>query len=151
MATGSKQRNLTLKTTHLPHLISHFPAHRITTGDSPLVPKGRGKPHPDIFEIAARTLGLDIDGSDAAEIRKGTASLLSCRDARELINEFTGCLVFEDGVPGVTGAKAAGMQVVWVPDPELRAVCSDEEVGATQTLGSLEHFDPQQWGLPAYS
>jgi hypothetical protein len=74
MATGSKQHNLTLKTTHLPHLISHFPNHRIITGDSPLLPPGRGKPHPDIFEIAAKTLDLDIDGPNGEEIRKGSLS-----------------------------------------------------------------------------
>jgi beta-phosphoglucomutase-like phosphatase (HAD superfamily) len=48
----------------------------------------RGKPHPDLFELAARSLGLA-----PAE-----------------------CLVFEDSSYGATGALAAGMGVVLVPD-----------------------------------
>ncbi len=48
----------------------------------------RGKPHPDLFELAARSLGLA--GTD--------------------------CLVFEDSCYGAQGALAAGMGVVLVPD-----------------------------------
>jgi len=48
----------------------------------------RGKPHPDLFELAARS--LDVPASD--------------------------CLVFEDSSYGATGALAAGMGVVLVPD-----------------------------------
>jgi HAD superfamily hydrolase (TIGR01509 family) len=51
------------------------------------VAPGRGKPHPDMFLLAAEKLGV------AAAT----------------------CLVFEDAMPGVAAAKAAGMQVVLVP------------------------------------
>jgi HAD superfamily hydrolase (TIGR01509 family) len=51
------------------------------------VPPGRGKPAPDMFLLAADRLGVRADR----------------------------CLVFEDAQPGVTAAKAAGMQVVLVP------------------------------------
>lgn len=60
----------------------------------------RGKPHPDLFELAARTLGH------------------AGRD----------CLVFEDSSYGAQGALAAGMGVVLVPDlkdpdPEIARHC----------------------------
>ncbi|EIP96536.1 haloacid dehalogenase superfamily protein, subfamily IA, variant 3 with third motif having DD or ED [Opitutaceae bacterium TAV1] len=51
------------------------------------VAPGRGKPEPDIFIEAARRMGVPPGK----------------------------CLVFEDGEPGIRGARAAGMQVVIVP------------------------------------
>lgn len=51
------------------------------------VAPGRGKPSPDMFLLAAERLG-----AAAAQ-----------------------CLVFEDALPGVAAARAAGMQVVVVP------------------------------------
>ncbi len=51
------------------------------------VAPGRGKPAPDMFLLAAARLGVTPGD----------------------------CLVFEDALPGVTAARAAGMQVVLVP------------------------------------
>ena len=51
------------------------------------VPRGRGKPAPDMFLLAAERLGVPA----------------------------TECLVFEDAMPGVEAARAAGMRVVQVP------------------------------------
>jgi HAD superfamily hydrolase (TIGR01509 family) len=51
------------------------------------VPPGRGKPHPDMFQLAAKLAGVDPGK----------------------------CLVFEDATPGLQAAVAAGMQVVHVP------------------------------------
>ncbi|XP_017835003.1 probable pseudouridine-5'-phosphatase isoform X1 [Drosophila busckii] len=81
-----------------------------------------GKPAPDIFLIAAARF------SD-----KPTAE---------------NCLVFEDSPNGVTAANAAGMQVVMVPDPRLS---TENTSHATQVLGSLQDFKPEQFGLPPFS
>lgn len=37
--------------------------------------------------------------------------------------------------------------VVWVPDPNLRALLPTEDYGAKQVIGSLEDWDPTEWGL----
>jgi HAD superfamily hydrolase (TIGR01509 family) len=51
------------------------------------VPPGCGKPHPDMFLLAAKLAGVDPEK----------------------------CLAFEDATPGLQAAVAAGMQVVHVP------------------------------------
>jgi pseudouridine 5'-phosphatase len=63
----------------------------VVCGDDPRV--GRLKPSPDIFLIAAREVGAE--------------------PAR--------CLVFEDSLAGVAAARAAGMPVVALPDPNMDA------------------------------
>ena len=56
--------------------------------------------------------------------------------------------MFEDAPNGVEGALAAGMQVVWVPDPRAdRSILGNR---VTSTLGSLEEFQPEMFGLPPY-
>jgi len=78
-----------------------------------------GKPAPDIFLVAARRL--------EAQPRH--------------------CLVFEDAPAGVRAARAAGMTVIAVPDPNLD--CSTL-TDAHEILRSLEQFNPALWGLPPY-
>ena len=68
------------------------------TGDDPRV--RAGKPAPDIFLVAADALGV------------------SPRD----------CVVFEDSPAGLAAARAAGMQVIAVPDPAMdRAKFTDAD------------------------
>ena len=55
--------------------------------------------------------------------------------------------MFEDAPNGVVGARAAGMQVVMVPDP---IVPEEKRQPATQVLNSLCDFKPEDFGLPKF-
>lgn len=81
----------------------------------------QGKPAPDIFLIAAARF------PDQPQPSK--------------------CLVFEDAPNGVKAAHSAGMQVVMVPDERVPLEMS---ALATQRLKSLEDFQPELYGLPAF-
>jgi pseudouridine-5'-monophosphatase len=85
----------------------------IVCADHPLV--RRSKPAPDVFEVAARELGVEAGA----------------------------CLVFEDAPAGVRGALAAGMRVVAVC-AEL-AKDEAAFAGASAIVGSLEEIDPAAW------
>ncbi|GAA5859472.1 hypothetical protein JCM8547_006840 [Rhodosporidiobolus lusitaniae] len=125
IATGSKKKNFDIKSAHLSHLFDSFSTN-ILCGDDPIL-EGKGKPDPTIFIEAARMLGIDTP------------------EGRSRV------LVFEDGVSGVQAARAAGMEVVWIPDAELITTLSDSH-GLTPSIqhASMEDFDPVAWGLPPY-
>ncbi|KAL7419859.1 hypothetical protein Q5752_005775 [Cryptotrichosporon argae] len=133
LATGSNRRNFDLKTGHLPEIFSRFHPTCILTADSPEVRPGRGKPEPDIFLAAAHKLGRDVGAVE------------SCTDAQRA--ERAKGLVFEDARPGVLAGVAAGMNVIWVPDPELLALDPGATYGASQVLGSLDEWNAHEWGL----
>lgn len=89
----------------------------VVLGDDPDVHDG--KPAPDIFLVAARRLGAPP----------------------------AACLVVEDSPAGVAAARAAGMRVVCVPDPNIEAALFPP---ADQVLPSLLAFRPEDWGLPPF-
>jgi pseudouridine-5'-monophosphatase len=76
----------------------------------------QAKPAPDIFLVAAARMGAD--------------------PAR--------CLVFEDTTKGAQAAHAAGMQVIAVPDPQMR---SESFSGALFVVDSLEQVTLERLGL----
>ena len=90
----------------------------ILTGDV----VANGKPAPDIFLVAAKQWNPAPQPAQ--------------------------CLVFEDAPLGVEAGLAAGMQVVMVPDPNLKY---PENLQPTQVLRSLQDFDPERFGLPGYA
>ncbi|XP_052784493.1 pseudouridine-5'-phosphatase-like [Mya arenaria] len=94
--------------------------HLVLSGDDPEVK--HGKPAPDAFLVGAQRFN---DGIEPSKV-----------------------LVFEDAMNGVEAAHAAGMPCVWVPHAEQdRSVME----GKTELiLDSLEHFKPEDFGLPPY-
>ena len=103
LATSSARTNYTLKTTHLSSLFSLFPESQRVLGDDPRLKPGRGKPAPDIYLLALKTVNDTIAARGKGE--------------RPVLPEE--CLVFEDSVPGIEAGRRAGMRVVWCPHPEL--------------------------------
>jgi len=119
VATGSQKRTYALKTSggQVQSVFQHFDLERnVVTGDplpeDPDVPgkvtnggrgirKGRGKPHPDIFLVAAK---------DCLERNVGDVSTDVSQDlAEEWVVERRKGLVFEDAIPGVISGTRAGM------------------------------------------
>ncbi|EDO35203.1 predicted protein [Nematostella vectensis] len=118
VATGSATREFDLKITHHKELFNLF--HHTVKSDDPAVK--HGKPNPDIFQVAASRFTPPPASPDQV-------------------------LVFEDAPNGVQAGKAAGMNVVMVPEAYVsRTLCS----AADQVLNSLEEFNPADWGLPSY-
>lgn len=100
----------------------------IITGDDPRIPKGRGKPCPDIYQLGLNELNAKFNSDIKPE----------------------DCLVFEDGIPGVNAGKALGATVIWVPHPEAVEFLGDTDAvleGKGKILPSLEDFDAGNYGL----
>lgn len=143
LATSSKRVNFELKTKHLPDVFRHFDQRRTIVGGDDRIPKGRGKPHADIFQLALKMINETLD--------PGTRPI----DPAE-------CLVFEDSLSGVRAAQAAAMRCIWCPHSELmveiaanpdkfaeptvrQAWLKGEAQGFLGRLDSLEEFDFEQY------
>ncbi|KAK0641486.1 HAD-like domain-containing protein [Cercophora newfieldiana] len=123
LATSSHESNFRLKTNHLTELFSVFEGHRRVLGDDKRIAPGRGKPLPDIFLLALRTINESLPAGE------------------EPIKPEE-CLVFEDSVPGVEAGRRAGMRVVWCPHPMLKKVYTGREAevlaGRTGEAGDVD-------------
>ncbi|KAG8192984.1 hypothetical protein JTE90_028104 [Oedothorax gibbosus] len=118
IATSSMKSSFDLKTKNHQELVSLF-NHVVCGSSDPEVKQG--KPAPDVFLVCASRFA-DKPSPDKV-------------------------LVFEDAPLGVQAARAAGMQVVMVPDPRMSEELRKE---ATQVLASLEDFRPELFGLPPF-
>jgi len=121
LASGSSKDEYHLKVDALHSDLFSLFQHAVFCGSDPEVKNS--KPAPDCYLLAAHRFP---DKPDPAQ-----------------------CLVFEDAPLGVEGAEAAGMQVVWVPVEGCDAESHKDR--ATVTLTSLELFQPEMFGLPAYT
>lgn len=125
IATGSTQAGFERKTTHLGEIMRKPFRHHVFAGSDPEVK--RGKPHPDVFLVAAK------------------------RFKESPPKDMKSVLVFEDAINGVKAALAANMQVVFVPDKAFFTDLSSVTVKPTIILDSLESFKPEQFGLPPFA
>ncbi|XP_059090692.1 pseudouridine-5'-phosphatase-like [Tigriopus californicus] len=117
VATSSSGGNFKKKVQNHGDLFSRF--HHVVNGTDPDLDEG--KPAPDIFLLCA----------DRFEENKP--------------DDYSSCLVFEDSPNGADAAQAAGMQCVLVP--EWNEVTAEMTKSATQVLGSLDNFRPEDFGL----
>lgn len=122
IATGSSRTGFERKTGHIGDILRKPFHHHVFAGSDPEVK--RGKPYPDVFEEASKRFEK------------------APKEPRDV-------LVFEDAVNGVKAALAAKMQVVFVPDKRLDL--GSVLVKPTLTIGSLEDFKPELFGLPPFS
>lgn len=125
LATSSHSANFRLKTGKLTETFAVFTDEHRVLGDDPRIPKGRGKPAPDIYILALETINARLRREGATEIKPEE------------------CLVFEDSVPGVESGRRAGMQVVWCPHPGLLKEFEGRE---KEVLAGLtgEYKDPEE-------
>ncbi len=70
-----------------------FTKERRVLGNDKRIPKGRGKPSPDIYLVALKAINDTLDEGEE-EIKPEE------------------CLVFEDGVPSVIAGRRADMSVI---------------------------------------
>ncbi|KAK6332243.1 hypothetical protein TWF696_002964 [Orbilia brochopaga] len=114
LATSSNSFSYDLKTKHLQEILfSYFEDDMIIKGDDPRIKSGRGKPAPDIYQLALDTINKKRE-KDMLEKGAAKDPILA---TKILPME---CLVFEDSVPGVEAGRRAGMRCVWVPHEGLR-------------------------------
>lgn len=130
LATSSARVNFELKTAHIKDLFRMFPLPQQIVGDDPRVPRGRGKPAPDIYLVALETINVRRRAEGKDEVRPEE------------------CLVFEDSVPGAESGRRAGMRVVWVPHPGLLGEYKGrEEMVLAGTMGEADRDDAQVGGV----
>jgi len=100
--------------------------------------------HEDLFKLFNHVITGDL----VTKSKPDPEIFLLCKDRFEAPPADTAsCLVFEDAPTGVAAGKAAGMQVVMVPDSQLdKSLIKEADV----VLGSMEEFDPAHFGLPPY-
>ncbi|KAI1340294.1 HAD-like domain-containing protein [Xylariaceae sp. FL0016] len=128
LATSSHAANFAIKSRNWTELFSVFESHRRVLGDDARVAPGRGKPLPDIYLVALKTINDSLAEGEAPITPEE-------------------CLVFEDSVPGVEAGRRAGMRVVWCPHPKLKEEYAGREKDILAgRMGEAGEVDVHQLG-----
>lgn len=128
LATSSTRTNFTVKTSRWIELFSVFESHRRVLGDDSRIQPGRGKPLPDIYLLALKTINDSLEEGE-----------------KPITPEE--CLVFEDSVPGVEAGRRAGMRVIWCPHPMLKKEYEGKEPEILAgRMGEAGEIDEHQLG-----
>ncbi|KAI1266990.1 HAD-like domain-containing protein [Xylariaceae sp. FL1019] len=124
LATSSNSKNFAVKTQKWEELFAVFESPRRVLGDDKRIQPGRGKPMPDIYLLALKTINDSLPQGE-----------------KPITPEE--CLVFEDSVPGVEAGRRAGMRVVWAPHPMLKQEYAGREkdilAGRMGEAGDVDH------------
>jgi len=153
LATSSMKETFDMKTSGSAAraLLEPMPPEHRVLGDDPRVQRGRGKPAPDIYLLALKSINDSLP--------EGVSKITPAE-----------CLVFEDSVLGVEAGRRAGMRTVWVPhpgllteykgrEPEVLAgrigmlpIGNEEQLGEigdgwAEQLVSLENFPYERYGI----
>jgi pseudouridine 5'-phosphatase len=125
------------------HLHAHGVPQAVATSSSELLFRLKTLRH-DWFVL----FDAVVTGDDPAVEHGKPAPDIFLTAARRLKREPATCLVFEDAPSGLQAGLAAGMRVIAVPDPNMNP---ERYATAHELLDSLQAFDPERWGLPAYT
>lgn len=109
-------------------LLGIFDDKRRILWDDPRLANARGKPAPDIFLLALKSINDNLDEGEAPVTPEE-------------------CLVFEDSVPGVEAGRRAKMRVVWVPHQALATEYrGKEQLVLAGKIGLVKIGDESQLG-----